>query len=187
MASARTDLLVSFSLAFVFAVCMIFLSSQIEWTGPILETGPRLCILLADRIGQETGAIGRVSFLVGFWGAAYSSVVGVFDGVPFLFDDWIHVWQRKVPTGKFGAAYRWWAVYLTLAAISSVVVSRPVWLLFAYTVVGSLFFPFVIATLLWMNNSRHIPAGARSSAIVNAVLVGALLIYVYLGVEAVIG
>jgi Mn2+/Fe2+ NRAMP family transporter len=184
---ARIDLFVSFALAFVFALCMIFLSSQIEWAGPILETGPTLCLLLADRIGQETGAIGRGLFLVGFWGAAYSSVVGVFDGVPFLFDDWIHVWRHQTALGKRGWAYRSWAVYLTIAAISSMVLSRPVWLVFAYTLVGSAFFPFVIATLLWLNNSRHMPASARSSATVNVVLVGALLLYVYLGVEATLG
>jgi Mn2+/Fe2+ NRAMP family transporter len=185
--SARADLFVSFALAFVFALCMIFLSSQIEWTGPILEEGPRLCLLLADRIGQEIGSIGRTLFLIGFWGAAYSSVVGVFHGVPFLFDDWIHVWQRKAPAGQRGGAYRWWAVYLTLAAISSMVITRPVWLVFAYTVVGSLFFPFVICTLLWLNNSRHVPVAARSGWAINAVLVAALVLYVYLGVEASIG
>lgn len=187
LSAARNDLQVSFGLAFVFAACMIFLSSQIEWSGPILETGPRLCLLLADRIGQETGEIGRYSFLIGFWGAAYSSVVGVFDGVPFLFDDWIHVWRRQKPTGKTGAAYRWWAVYLTLSAIASVVVQRPVWLLFAYTVVGAMFFPFVIVTLLWMNNSRHIPAEARTGPVLNAILGGALVLYLYLAVEAVAG
>jgi len=184
LTSARNDLTVSFGLAFVFALCMIFLSSQITWEGPILETGPQLCLLLADRIGQEIGPIGRAIFLVGFWGAAYSSVVGVFDGVPFLFDDWLAVWRRVAPTGKQGSAYRWWAVYLTLAAVSSMVITRPLWLVFAYTVVGSLFFPFVISTLLWLNNSRHVPAGARNGPVVNLVLVSALLLYLYLAVEA---
>lgn len=182
--SVRIDLGFSFGLALVFALCMIFLSSQIEWAGQILDQGPELCLLLADRIGQEIGPIGRAIFLVGFWGAAYSSVVGVFHGVPFLFDDWIHLWQRREPTGQRGTAYRWWAVYLTLAAISSLVLSRPVWLVFAYTIVGSLFFPFVIATLLWLNNSRLVPSGARTTTPLNLVLGAALLLYVYLGVQA---
>lgn len=180
LGSARVDLAVSFLMAFVFAFCMIFLSSQIEWSGAILDEGPRLCLLLADRIGQETGAIGRAIFLVGFWGAAYSSVVGVFHGVPFLFDDWIHTWRRQPPTGQQGSAYRSWAVYLTLAAISALVIQRPVWLVFAYTVVGSLFFPFVISTLLWLNNSRLMPAAVRNGAVPNAILGLALLLYVYL-------
>lgn len=184
--SARADLTLSFVLTFLFSLTMIFLSSQIEWTGQILDEGPRLSLILADRIGAETGAIGRAMFFVGFWGAAYSSVLGVWHGVPFLFDDWIHTWRRQQPTGQRGVAYRSWAVYLTLASISALLIQRPVWLLFAYTVVGSLFFPFVISTLLWLNNSRQVPPEFRNGMTANVVLAAALLLYVYLGLRAIV-
>jgi Mn2+/Fe2+ NRAMP family transporter len=182
--AARGDLTVAFGLAFVFAAAMMFLSTQIEWAGEILDEGPRLCLLLADRIGAETGPVGRALFLLGFWGAAYSSVLGVWHGVPFLFDDLLHVWQRRKPAGQFGAAYRWWAAYLTAAAISALFMQRPVWLIFAYTVVGALFFPFVIGTLLWLNNSRLIAAEYRSGPAINALLSAALLLYGYLALNA---
>ena len=184
--SARTDLTLSFSLVFIFCISMIFLATQINWTGQILEEGPRLCLLLADRIGTEIGPIGRSVFLLGFWGAAFSSVLGVFHGVPFLFDDVFHLWRREIPTGQQGVAYRAWAGYLTLAAISALVIRRPVWLVFAYTIVGSLFFPFVISTLLWLNNSRHAPSATRNSILVNGVLSAALLLYGYLAYEGVL-
>lgn len=182
--SARLDLFVSFAIAFVFSFCMIFLSSQITWNGPILESGPRLCLILADRIGQEIGSVGRAIFLLGFWGAAFSSVVGVYHGVPFLFDDAVHLWRRQAPAGRTGTAYRTWAVYLMVAAISSIVIARPVWLVFAYTVVGSLFFPFVISTLLFLNNSRHTPAHGRTPLVFNVILGASLLLYLFLGYEA---
>ena len=102
LASARTDLTLSFSLVFIFCFSMIFLSTQINWQGAILDEGPRLCLLLADRIGQEIGPIGRAVFLLGFWGAAFSSVLGVYHGVPFLFDDMLHVWRRKAPARTAG-------------------------------------------------------------------------------------
>jgi Mn2+/Fe2+ NRAMP family transporter len=184
--SARADLTVSFALVFIFSLAMIFLSTQIEWAGQILDEGPRLCLLLADRIGAETGPIGRAIFLIGFWGAAFSSVLGVWHGVPFLFDDWIHLWRHRRPTGQQGTAYRSWAAYLTLAAISALLIQRPVWLVFVYTIVGSMFFPFVIATLLWLNNSSLVPAAARSGALANTVLGAALLLYTYLGFRTVL-
>jgi Mn2+/Fe2+ NRAMP family transporter len=182
--SARTDLTLSFTLVFFFCVSMIFLSTQIDWQGAILDEGPRLCLLLADRIGQEIGPIGRAVFLLGFWGAAFSSVLGVYHGVPFLFDDMLHVWQRRTPQGQQGTAYRSWAIYLALAAISSLIIRRPVWLVFAYTVVGSMFFPFVISTLLWLNNSSRMLRQARNGPMVNGVLGAALLLYVYLAVRS---
>jgi Mn2+/Fe2+ NRAMP family transporter len=182
--TARADLSVSFGLAFVFGLSMIFLSSQIEWTGQILDEGPRLSLLVADRIALETGPAGRAIFLVGFWGAAFSSVVGVWHGVPFLFDDFIHLWMRREPKGQTGTAYRGWALYLTLAAISALLIQRPVWLVFAYTVVGSLFFPFVIVTLLWMNNAKLTSSPSRNGFMVNSVLGAALVVYGYLAVLA---
>jgi Mn2+/Fe2+ NRAMP family transporter len=180
---ARGDLTMSFALVFVFCFSMIFLATQIDWTGQILDEGPRLCLLLADRIGQEIGSVGRGVFLLGFWGAAFSSVLGVFHGVPFLFDDMLHLWRREKATGQQGKAYRAWAGYLTIASISSLLIQRPVWLVFAYTVVGALFFPWAIFTLLWLNNSRHTPAISRNGYVVNAVLGLALLLYVYLASE----
>jgi len=184
IASARGDLLVSFSLVMIFCLSMIFLATQINWQGQILDEGPRLCLLLADRIGAEIGSVGRAVFLFGFWGAAFSSVLGVWHGVPFLFDDWLHLWQRKKATGQQGTAYRSWAAYLTLAAISALVIKRSVWLVFVYTVVGSLFFPFVISTLLWLNNSSHMPKALRNGILVNLALGLALFLYAYLAYDA---
>jgi Mn2+/Fe2+ NRAMP family transporter len=178
--AARVDLGVSFALVFLFSSAMIFISTQIEWAGQILDEGPEICLQLADRIGAETGAIGRAVFLVGFWGAAFSSVIGVWHGVPYLFDDFVRLWRRREPRGQKGTPYRGWAAYLTLAAISALLLQRPVWLVFAYTVVGSFFFPFVIGTLLWLNNSRLLVPAVRNTAAINSVLAAALLLYLYL-------
>jgi len=186
LGTARIDLLFSFGLAFVFALAMMFLSTQITWEGAILDEGPRLCLLLADRIALETGPIGRAVFLVGFWGAAFSAVLGVWHGVPFLFDDFVHLWRRSPPGGQQGSPYRSWAAYLTLASISALLFGRPVRLVFAYTIVGSLFFPFVICTLLYLNNTKKLGT-LRSGVAVNAVLGGALVLFGYLAVMSIRG
>ena len=187
IAMARGDLTVSFALVLVFCLSMTFLSTQIDWTGHVLDEGPRLCLLLADRIGDEIGALGRGVFLLGFWGAAFGSVLGVWHGVPFLFDDLLHQWRRQTPAGQQGTAYRAWAGYLTLASISALLFGRPVWLVFAYTVVGSLFFPFVVSTLLWLNNrDPRVRRQAPNGRTVNAVLIAALVIYVFLAIRAAI-
>jgi len=186
LGTARIDLLFSFSLAFVFALAMMFLSTQITWEGAILDQGPRLCLLLADRIALETGPIGRAVFLVGFWGAAFSAVLGVWHGVPFLFDDFVHLWRRSPAGGQQGSPYRSWAAYLTLASISALLFGRPVRLVFAYTIVGSLFFPFVIFTLLYLNNTKKLGT-LRSGVAVNAVLGGALVLFGYLAVMSIRG
>ena len=182
--AVHKDLSLSFSLIFLFSACMVFLSSQIEWESEILEEGPRLCLLLADRIGEETGQLGRAIFLAGFWGAAYSSVLGVWHGVPYLFDDLLSLWKKRAPQGTTGVPYRSYVVYMTLAAISTLFLERPVWLVFLYTVTGALFFPLITCTLLWMNNARRwVPDGLRNRLASNAGLSLGLCLFLYLAVR----
>ena len=184
--SARGDLLVSFSLVMIFCLSMIFLSTQINWQGQILDEGPRLCLLLADRIGagDRSASDGRCSCSASGaprsrrcsasgTGCRFCSTTGcICGGAP--------------PAGQQGGPYRSWAAYLTLAAISALVIKRSVWLVFVYTVVGSLFFPFVISTLLWLNNSRHLAQRFRNGIAVNFVLASALLLYAYLAYDALV-
>ena len=59
--------------------------------------------------------------------------------------------------------------------------------MFAYTVVGSMFFPFVISTLLWLNNSSRVIRSARNGLLVNSILGSALLLYLYLAVRSAMG
>ena len=111
-------------------------------------------------------------------------MLGVWQGVPFLFDDWIHLWRRRQPKGPTGIAYRGYAAYMTLASIFTLFLQKPVWLIFVYTVTGALFFPFIIATLLWMNNRKAwLPAPLRNSLAVNALLALGLSLFVYLGLR----
>ena len=191
LATARTDLAVSFTLVMLFCASMMVIATNVNWQGHILEEGPRLCLLLADRIGEAIGPIGRAIFLAGFWGTAFTSVLGVWHGVPFLFDDWFHLWRGEKPAGHAGRAYRVWLMYLALAALSALLFGRPVWLVYAYTVVGSFFFPFVISTLLWLNNApspqRSTQRSAANGMLANAVLVAALLMYVLLALRSVVG
>jgi hypothetical protein len=58
---------------------------------------------------------------------------------------------------------------------------------FAYTIIGSLFFPFVICTLLWLNNSKKLPGGLRYGTAANVVLGTALVLFGYLAVMSLEG
>ena len=182
MTAARSDLTVSFTLVFVFCISMIFLATQINWAGQILDEGPRLCLLLADRIGQEIGPIGRAVFLLGFWGAAFSSVLGVCPRCSVSVRRHASLWRRTpavdsaVRRTDHGPRIWRWPPSRRSSSVA-------VWLVFAYTVVGSMFFPFVISTLLWLNNSRAARA-TRNGLFVNVVLGAALALYAFLAVEA---
>jgi Mn2+/Fe2+ NRAMP family transporter len=59
---------------------------------------------------------------------------------------------------------------------------RPVWLIVAYAAIGSLFMPFLAATLLILNNRRAAMGGLRNGLLANAALVGCLVLFAYLAI-----
>ena len=119
------DLLVSFALVFVFCLSMIFLSTQINWKGQILDEGPRLCLQLADRIGAEIGPIGRAIFLLGFWGAASRRCSACGTACRFCSTTGFTSGGGRSRRGQQGRRVsNAGRAYLTLAAISALVIRR---------------------------------------------------------------
>ena len=52
-------------------------------------------------LGAVAGPIGKWTFLVGFWGAVATSMLGVWQGVPYLFADFVsgNIWTLRQPGG----------------------------------------------------------------------------------------
>ncbi|MGD8853849.1 MAG: Nramp family divalent metal transporter, partial [Gammaproteobacteria bacterium] len=91
LSRVRNDLWVAYALTGLFAVSIIIIS---ETVAPELMQGGRMVLAVADRLGATVGDLGRWCFLIGFWGAVFSSMLGVWQGVPYLFADFMHEWRR---------------------------------------------------------------------------------------------
>ena len=63
---------------------------------------------------------------------------------------------------------------------------RPIQIVLAYALVGALFMPFLAGTLLYMNSRRAWMGSLRSGWSTNALLVLALLVFLYLGINGVV-
>jgi hypothetical protein len=113
--------------------------------------------------------------------------VGVWQSVPYLFADFVHLSRRRasgeaVPTDL--AATRAYRVYLALIA------TVPVPLLWisleraqlAYAVLGAFFMPLLAATLLVMNNrAAWVGAARRNGWVTNVALGATLAFFAYAG------
>jgi Mn2+/Fe2+ NRAMP family transporter len=78
--------------------------------------------------------------------------------------------------------YRLALVFVTLAPIPFAFTGQPIQVIVAYTIVGSLFVPFLAATLLYLNNRvrwrSDVPHNAWST---NALLLVILALFVIVG------
>lgn len=180
----RIDLGVCYLLTAIFGVSMIIIGSRIQLDG----AGIRLAGQLADQLALVLGPWGRWSFLLGFWGAVFSSLLGVWQSAPYLMADFL--WLRR-HTGesdrqttidlKQTGAYRAFLAALAIVPLANLwlTVER---IQLAYAVMGAAFMPLLAVTLLILNNqTRWVGERFRNRWPINAVLALTVLLFAYVG------
>jgi hypothetical protein len=141
---------------------------------------------LADRLGAVVGNVGKWSFLIGFWGAVFSSMLGVWQGVPYLFADFVHEWRGNSANKSIGPGstpYRLYLAWLSLPPMVLLWVGKPVWVVLAYAVAGAAFMPLLAGLLLYMNGYRDWTGVLRNRWPSNLALLAALALFAVLLAE----
>ena len=182
----RIDLGVCYLLTALFGVSMIIIGSRIQLDG----AGIRLAGQLADQLAQVLGPWGRWIFLLGFWGAVFSSLLGVWQSAPYLMADF----QRLRSRQRAGSDHRATAIdlkqtvgYRAFLIALAIVPLANLWLTveriqLAYAVMGAMFMPLLAVTLLILNNrTRLVGERFRNSWWINAVLILTVLLFAYVG------
>ncbi|MFW6175596.1 MAG: Nramp family divalent metal transporter, partial [Acidobacteriota bacterium] len=80
---SRLDLGLGYAVTALFGVAMVIVGSTVAVEG----RGAGLIVTLADRLEGALGPAGRWAFLAGGWAAVASSLLGVWQSVPYLFAD----------------------------------------------------------------------------------------------------
>ena len=182
--ACRIDLAIGYGMTALFGVSMIIIGSRVE-----LSKGPLMVLDLANQLQTVMGPSGKWIFLAGFWGAVFSSLLGVWQSIPYLFADFLQLRQRSRPSPRAPldlTKTKGYRAYLFAIAL----VPLPVlWFevqqaALAYAILGALFIPLLALTLLIMNNRTDwVGAAYRSGRVTNVVLVVILLFFVGLGVR----
>jgi len=194
----RLDLAVAYALTALFGMAVLVLSSRALGAGADaaaagIPAGSKGLIALADTlrdalaasVGPRAGAVARTTFLLGVWATVFTSVLGVWQGIPYFFADF-----RAALAGRFGervdtrgGAYRGYLVYLAFAPMALLTLGRPTWLILAYAVVSSAFMPLLAGSLLWLNSRRALVGAMKNGPVLVAVLATALLLFALLALQ----
>ncbi|MFP2905720.1 Nramp family divalent metal transporter [Pyxidicoccus sp. 3LFB2] len=179
--TCQADLAVGYTLTALFGMAMVLIGSTLKLEG----SGLKVANLLAERLGEVIGPAGYWLFLWGFWGAVFSSLLGVWEGVPYLFADFLRI-HRKQPVlqADLRNSRAWRAYLVALALVPLPMLWAPLQRAqLAYAVMGALFMPLLAATLLWMNNRRAWVGSLRNTWLINAALVATLLLFLAVGLD----
>ena len=177
----RIDLGVGYLMTALFGVALIIIGSRVQ-----LEKGPSMALELAGQLGGVMGPAGKWVFLVGFWGAVFSSLLGVWQSTPYFFADFLALNRRERGHRLEGVDLARTVPYRVYLVLITFVPLPLLWLSveraqLIYAVLGSLFMPLLALTLLLMNNrARWVGRELRNGWVTNVVLVGTLLFFSYI-------
>ncbi|MEM9921884.1 MAG: Nramp family divalent metal transporter [Bacteroidota bacterium] len=184
----RFDLGLAYLLTVLFGLAVVVVSAGVN---PDVVKGYGMIQGIADKLSEPLGSVGKWSFLIGFWGAVFSSMLGVWNGIPYLFADFRRHYQggtvASEPISIRSGSYRFFLYYLAFPPILLCLFEKPVWIGIAYSVAGAFFMPFLAAVLLYMNNQRGWMGIHRNHWLVNLLLVGALVLFLLLFLQKVVG
>ena len=185
---SRFDLGVGYAMTAFFGAAMIVIGSRVVVTG----RGDTVALVLAAQLAKVLGPAGKWIFLAGFWGAVYSSLVGVWQGVPYIFADFLYL-RRGIVLDQHPEKnilrtreYKFYLLGLTFIPMTLLWFNlKQVQLI--YAVMGAFFMPFLALTLLILNNRAGL-VGKRfkNSWVINLLLLITLLFFSYVGFNEII-
>lgn len=186
----RLDAKTAYVITALFTLAALIIGAKFLFGTGIEIKGDQGLLNLAEMLGDEFGAPLRWLFLLAFWSAAFTSLLGVWNGVPYLFADFLRTIRSKNDTTKpvteKDAAYRFYLAWLTFPPMFLFFYGKPVELIILYGVLGALFMPFLAISLLVLLNSKKVESEFRNNWIANAVLIGCLLMFIVLGISELI-
>jgi Mn2+/Fe2+ NRAMP family transporter len=165
--TCRIDLVAGYSVTALFGLAMVVIGSGVVIEG----RGVGLIVNLAERLRAPLGAGGRALFLLGAWAAVFSSLLGVWQSVPYLFADTLRLLRagrgsdrgalRRAAIDTRSRAYRGFLVAIAVAPMLGLV-QRFDRVQLYYGLVGASFLPLLALALLLLNGRRDLVGALRN-------------------------
>lgn len=204
MTLMRFDNTIAYAVTGIFVVATLIVGAELLYSYGLAvneKNNDQALIDLSGILAERYGFWAGQMFLVGFWAASMSSLIGVWNGVSMMFADFVgnsrrrikarldakatdteraeagglgrRLFSRPVHAENYASGGKWYKAYilwLTFPPMILLFFGRPVGLILAYGVMGSLFMPFLGLTLVFLLNSGHTPKEWRNSLWSNLVL-----------------
>lgn len=153
----RLDLAVGYIMTAIFCLSMVIIGTNVTIEGE----GATLLVHLSDQLGEKLGPTGKWLFLIGAFGTVFSSLLGVWQSIPYIFaDTWMlatrkmdaeTIKERSLKTGHNNSVYRLYMLLIAFIPMLGLFTSFQQAQKF-YTVTGAYFFPLLAIILLLLNS-----------------------------------
>ncbi len=188
MSVMRIDNAVAYLVTGLFVVATLIVGAELLYSAGIaIGGGDQGMVDLSRVLDERYGTWLSKLFLIGFFAASFSSLIGVWNGVSLMFADFLGHVQGKAhghPDRMSGGRYyRAYVLWLTVPPMAMLFLGQPIFLILAYGVLGALFMPFMSVTLLWILNTDRVPPEWRNKLLTNILLVICTLAFAALAAD----
>ncbi|MCW4457271.1 Nramp family divalent metal transporter [Microbacterium sp. MPKO10] len=183
----RIDNTMAYVITGIFVISMFIVGATVvAEAGVTLSADSKGLLQLTDVLKDKYGDVIGVAFLIGFFAASFSSLIGVWNGVSLMFADFWGNVRGKGPDHKDsrenGKYFRFYLLWLTFPPMLLLLIGKPIALVIAYGVLGALFLPFLAITLLPMLNTDRVPKEWRNKWYTNVALVITAVLFICLAI-----
>jgi Mn2+/Fe2+ NRAMP family transporter len=185
----RADVAIAYVFTAIFGMAIMIVANQAFHVPGVQITNAQAVTKIAETLGAIIGPLGFYAYSIGFWAAVFASLLGIWQSLPYLFADYYGLMrnrsraERERLTSVTSTPYRIALLFVTIVPIPFAFVDQPLIIIRTFTIVGSLFIPFLAATLIYLNNFQIPPASGvpKNSLLTNIVLVFALALFAIVG------
>ena len=186
----RLDLGVAYLVTAIFGIAVVVIASVSDLER---QSSALIVVTLANQLGGALGDYGRLVFLIGAWAAMFSSLLGVWQSVPYMFADFLKI-SKAVKEGRGGEVVRDridtqgrpYRIYLIIIATVPII-----GLFYDFEVVqklnsiyGALVMPMIALTVLLLNGRTSWVGALKNRPITIAFLLGVLGFFLFTGLPA---
>ena len=179
----RRDAASAYIITGIFVIALIVMSAALLYGTSATVSGEDGLLTLAANLGNQLHPALRYAFLIGFWAASFTSVLGTWHGVSYLFADFVGEFTGG-PTEETKLretnAYTFYVLWLTFPPMLLYFLGQPVFIIIVYGALGAVFMPFLAISLLILLNSDRVDPKNRNGVVFNSLLVVSALLFIAL-------
>ena len=164
----RADVAIAYAFTAIFGMAIMIVANQAFHVPGVQITNAQAVTKMAETLGAIIGPLGFYAYSIGFWAAVFASLLGIWQSLPYLFADYYGLMrklsrpERERLTSVTSTPYRIALLFVTIVPIPFAFIDQPLIIIRTFTIVGSLFIPFLAATLIYLNNFKIPPDERRA-------------------------
>ena len=191
----RGDVAVAYIFTALFGISIMLIANTAFFVPGVALKDAEAVPRMAAFLGTILGPFGIWAYGLGFWAAVFASLLGVWQSVPYLYADIYGVLKglsfeaREAITKVTSRPSQLGLIFISLVPLPLAFTGAPLLVIVTYTVIGSLFVPFLAGTLLYLNNKvdwadKDVPKNAMTT---NVLLAAILVLFLFVGAQEAMG